>query len=310
MNSAPANRLVNLLELPLLMGTRTARRNGWTGWHALGVYLLVVTGFFLTREAWADIFAIAWTDPEASHIFLVPVIAVWLVYVRRERLRYCLPRGQWIGPALIAIGWAVSSFGYYHRAQSLWHGGAVLIVIGCLLTVVGTDVLFKFLPAFAVLVFLVPVPGRIRLAIALPLQEVLARMTWTTFDLAGVAVERMGNTLTINGQTVQVAEACNGLRMVFALGLVSYAVAFGTPLKGYARFLILALSPVSALACNFVRMVPMVWLFGHASQSVALTFHDLAGWVMLIVAFLLLVGVIRLLRWAMLPVHRYTLAYE
>jgi hypothetical protein len=37
-------------------------------------------------------------------------------------------------------------------------------------------------------------------------------------------------------------------------------------------------------------------------------FHDYAGWLMLPVSFLILLGVIRLLRWAMVPVMKYSLA--
>ena len=289
---------------------RALRRNGWTLWHVVGAALMGLAGLALTADAWTDMFLIAWGDEEASHIFLVPIIAAWLFYVRRERLRYCTPREHWVGPLMVAAGWAISSYGYYNATQALWHGGAVVIVVGCILTVLGRDVLRKFLPAIVVLAFLVPVPGRIRLGIALPLQEVLAQMTSTAFDVAGVEIEQFGNLLTINGQDVQVAEACNGLRMVFTLVLVSYAVAFGTPLKGYARFLLIALSPVSALACNFVRMVPTVWLYGNAPADVASGFHDLAGWIMLFVAFLLLMSIIRILRWSLLPVARYTLAYD
>jgi len=106
--------------------------------------------------------------------------------------------------------------------------------------------------------------------------------------------------------------------MVFALVLVSYAFAFGTPLRWYVRAIILGLSPISALICNVIRMIPTVWLyglsdrewFGVAGSSVAEVFHDVAGWVMLVLAFLLLMGAIKMLRWAMVPVTPYTLAYD
>jgi exosortase len=212
-------------------------------------------------------------------------------------------RGQWIGPTLIGVGWAVSSLGYYHAMQALWHGGAVLIVVGCALTALGADVLKRFFPAFLVLAFLIPAPGRLRLRIAQPLQEVLAGMTRGAFEIAGVHIEQFGNVLTINNQPVQVAEACNGLRMVFTLVLVAYAVAFGTPLKGYTRALLILGSIPAALMCNFIRMVPTVWLFGHASREMAESFHN-------VVAFGLLLGIVQILRWAMVPVARYTLAYD
>jgi hypothetical protein len=43
-------------------------------------------------------------------------------------------------------------------------------------------------------------------------------------------------------------------------------------------------------------------MFGHASARTADAFHEVAGWAMLIIAFGTLLGVVRLLEWAMLPV--------
>src|SRR4030095_16232039 len=133
--------------------------------------------------------------------------------------------------------------------------------------------------------------------IAIPMQTATAQATQTAFDILGEQnVQRNGNQLIINGTVVNVAEACNGMRMVFTLILVSYAFAFGEPLRGYVRFLILAASPLSAIGCNVIRMIPTIWLFGNASTEVAEWFHNFAGWAMLGIAFLLLMGIIRLLK--------------
>jgi exosortase len=263
-----------------------------------------------TWDAWVDIYHIAIKDEESSHIFLVPIVASWLVWVRRMRVIQCRPRGLYIGPILVAIGWASSAYGYIHAVQTLWHGGAVLIVVGSFLSLAGRDILFRFFPAFALLIFLVPVPGMLRQQIAIPLQTAMASFTQDIFQILGFTLERNGNLLSINGVDVAIAEACNGLRMVFALVLVSYAFAFATPLYTYARLLIIAASPLSAIVCNILRMIPTVWLYGNAPPSIADQFHDIAGWVMLVVAFLLLMGIIRLLRWALIPIAPYTLAYN
>ncbi|MEX0742654.1 MAG: exosortase/archaeosortase family protein, partial [Phycisphaeraceae bacterium] len=291
-------------------------RNGWTLWHPLMALLLMALGVMVTWEAWADIFRIASYDEESSQIYLVFPIFAWLVWVRRERLRHCIPRGQFIGVAIMLVGWILTSYGYYNAVQSFWHGGAVLVVAGGFLAVAGKDVLRRFLPAFVVLVFLVPVPGRLRLAIAEPLQGYLAVITQVIFDLLGVEVERAGHTLQINGTQVAIAEACNGLRMVFSLVLVSYGFAFGTPLRNYVRAIIVLASPMSAILTNVVRMIPTVWLYGWSGETVmgmpgdevANTFHDLAAWPMVIVAFLILMAIIKVLRWALIPVTPYTLA--
>ena len=59
--------------------------------------------------------------------------------------------------------------------------------------------------------------------------------------------------------------------------------------------LILGLSPLSALACNVLRLVPTVWLYGHVQPDAAEMFHDYSGWLMLPIAF----GVVMLPIWGL-----------
>lgn len=285
-------------------------RNGWTIWHLPTCLGLAVIGLLVTFDVWADIALIAFRDEESSHIFLVPIIAAWLVWIRRSRMRYCRAGSSMIGPAMIAMGWIIYSLGYYNAIQAFWHGGGVLVVVGCVVTILGRDILLRFFPVFIVLVFLVPVPGMARQELALPLQTATAMATQFVFDFLNADVERIGNVLSINGVNVAIAEACNGMRMVFALVLVSFAFAFGTPLRMYVRVLILVASPVSAIVCNVIRLVPTIWLYGYYPAGVADNFHDISGWLMLPVAFMALLTIIRLLRWALIPVSHYTLAYD
>jgi exosortase len=275
------------------------------------VIALVLAGLGLgvTADAWLDIVQIASADEEYSHIFLVPVVALWMLWVRRMRFRHCRPSGTAVGPLVVGLGWLASWYGFHHAHQSLWHGGAVLVVLGCMLAVLGKNVLFRFLPAIAVLVFLVPVPGMIRQHIALPLQAWTASVSQMCLEIAGIETELSGNTLIINGHQVTIIEACNGMRMVFPLLLLSYAFSFGLPLRNSVRVLLLLASPLVALACNVIRTVPTIWLYGYR-HDIADTFHDYSSWAMLFVGFVLLLGLIKVLRWAMLPITRYPLASQ
>lgn len=292
------------------MNWRWLANKGWSPGRVATAVGMAALGVYVTREAWRDIFFIAATDEESSHILLVPIVAIWMAWVRRIRLRFCAPTGTIVGPLLVAVGWFFYWYGYASAMQSLWHAGAVLVVIGCFLSIAGKQVLFRFLPAFAVLLFLIPVPGILRQAIALPLQTATAATAQAIFETAGLRVERSMNLLTINGVDVAVAEACNGMRMVFALVLVSYAFAFSMPLRNSVRFVILVASLLAAMACNVVRLIPTIWLYGYAERATADHFHSLSGWLMLPIAFVLLLGIVRLLRWALIPVARYNLAYQ
>ena len=290
------------------MTPRHPRADRWTAAHVVGAIAMGAVGVAATWPAWADMYKIATTDEESDHILLVPLVAIWMLWARRMRFRYCRPSDTALGPLIVAVGWAVRSVGYYDGFQSLWHGGAVLVVLGCVVSVLGKHAIFRFLPVVAVLVFLVPVPGELRLRVTLPLQSWTAHIEQVLFDVLGADVRRSGNQLWYNGRPVDIIEKCNGLRMVFGLILVAYAFAFSLPLRNWVRVLILAVSPAAAIVCNIVRILPTVWFYASAPERYADAFHTYSGWLMLAVALLLMLGLVRLLRWAMIPVMRYTLA--
>jgi exosortase len=289
---------------------KTITHARWEPWHWIAAVVLTTLSVAVTWGAWKDIYAIAESDPEQSHIFLVPIVAIWMVWARRIRLRSCPPSGTFVGPIIVGLGVLMSLWGFESNTQSVWHAGAVSMAVGCIITALGKNVFFQFLPAFAVLVFLVPIPGFIRQEVSVPLQSATAYVTQVLLEIFGVPIERSGNLLRINGQDVAVAEACNGMRMVFALVLVAYAFAFSMPLRASTRVLILIFSPVAALFCNVVRLVPTVLLYGYSGVEWGDWFHDWSGWLMLPIAFFLLMSVLRVLKWALLPVMRYNLAYH
>src|SRR5687767_8965219 len=146
-------------DVPAIL-TRSFRSDRLSKWHVIAALGMGLLGVLATWDAWQDIFMRAYNDEEYSHIFLVPIVSLAMVYVRRMRMRHCKPSGAILGVMLVAGGWAMTGYGFHHAKEAMWHLGAVLVVLGCMLSVLGKNVLFRFFPAVAVLVFLVPVPGK------------------------------------------------------------------------------------------------------------------------------------------------------
>ena len=285
-------------------------RQIWRFRHYALLTLLLGAGVWAHRQPLADMVAIGVRDEEQSHIFIAPLVALWLLWLRRSRLRSVALNPSLFGPLVVGLGWLVSWWGFDAGVQVAWHGGAIVTLVGILLSFTGLIPLRLFAPVFVVLAFSLPIPGTIRLALALPLQQLATSVTYAMLELVGVGVIKSGIVLIINGEQVAVGEACNGMRMVFALGLVVYAFAFGTPLKPSTRAVIILLSPLVAIACNVIRLVPTSLIFGYGDPKTAQTFHDLAGWVMLVVALAALIGVLRMIRWLEFPVTSYRLASQ
>jgi exosortase len=282
----------------------------WRLVDAVLLVLLVALAVLCARGPWGDIAGQAIKDEESSHVLLGLPIALWLAWVRRHRLRYNPPRRTMLGPIAILVGWCLSWIGFHTGVDIAWHGGALTMACGAILTMVGVDFVFKFLPAFGALLFLLPVPGRLRHGIALPLQEASARVVEFMLVLFGFPVERAGNVLNVNGQPVGIAEACNGMRMVAALGLVSYAFVFTVPMRTSVRLLILVLSPLVALLVNVLRLVPTALLYGYAERSTAELFHELSGWGVLVLALGVLWAFLAMLRWIEVPIAPYAVAED
>src|SRR5437868_7012653 len=118
-----------------------------TVWHVLAAAAFGVLGVCVTWDAWVEIYQYARHDEEASHIFIALPVALWMIWVRRMRFRHCRPSGTIIGPLIIACGWWLSNFGFNHGKTVFWHLGSMLIVLGCVFSILGKNVLFRFFPA-------------------------------------------------------------------------------------------------------------------------------------------------------------------
>lgn len=282
-----------------------AKGRNWRFYDGVLLTALVAGSLYVTRGIWADIFSTAIGREEQSHVLMAAPVAIWLAWLRRHRLRYYQPEWSLLGPLGIAAGWLMSWAGFRYGVELAWHAGALVIVCSAALTVIGPRVVFPLMPAFAVLAFLMPVPGRLRQHIALPLQEASAKIAQVGMDLCGLPVVRSGNMLIVNEHPVAIAEACNGMRMVAALGLISFAFVYSVPMRNSVRLVILALSPLIALFVNVIRLVPTALMYGYADHGLADLFHDVSGWAVLGVALLMLWGVLAIIRWLEIPLSPY-----
>lgn len=274
------------------MTERSDKLLPWTGRELALAGSLVLAAVAAMWSSWSDWANICFHIEEHSHVFLALPFGAAIMYVNRRQFKCVRGGTSWLGPIMVGAGWAMGWCGFNFAHQSMWHMGAVLTVVGAAITVLGHGVLLKFWPAFLILGFMVPVPNGIRLGMANPLQSGTAVIIEKLFNAFGEPVGRQGNSITVNGHPVLIAEACNGLRMVFTLILVCWLFAFVTPMKNWVRWMIIVLSPVTALVCNVIRLIPTVLMFGYADQKTAEQFHDYSGWAMVPIAFLVLMFVV------------------
>ena len=277
----------------------------WTSRDGSLLCALIVLALYAFRGPWTELANEVLRREDNSYIFIVPLVAGYLFWLRRPRFRFVRRRPSLIGVVLLGMAAAMAWWGVETDTRVSSHLAAILSLVACFITFTGIAALRYFLPVALALVFLIPVPGEIRRMIATGLQGMAVFVTNDTLELLGVPSERLGNVIMIRGSPILVGEACDGMRMVMALALTYFAFVFSVPLKLVTRVLLLAISPVVAIACNLVRLVATALAYAHSTPEFAESVHDVAGWFMLPLAIFILVGIVRLLRWMDLPVYSW-----
>jgi len=281
-----------------------ARQHGKITYERLAALVaLVALAVAAGYRAWVDIATIGLQDPEQSQVLLAIPAFIALLCFRKESLAKAPVQSSMLGVIAAGVGWAVCFYGYMNAVQSFWHFGALLMVLGAAWAVFGDRKMLAALPAILALVALVPVPNLLRQDIALPLQRMTAAGAEFVLIALHFDVDRMGLTLLYNDKPVTIEEACNGMRMVFALVLVCFTFVMSIRLTLFTRFMLLGFCPLLAVICNIIRVVPTVVIYGEFGDRTGDIFHDVSGWAMIVLAALMLLGLIRLLNWAQVPIY-------
>ena len=287
------------------MSLPEATWNRWTVAQALVAIAAAVLGCW---PAWRDIYFSATTDPDNGYIVLVPAVAAWLALCRRRRLRSAGRRGLWLGPAIVAVGGGIYLLGGALASTLALHLGAITVLVGAVWSVAGRSVMLRMTPAVFALLFLAPVP----MSLLLPLIDVLG--TWSVtvsawfLEIFGVPATANGRELIVGASGQSLGDDA-GVRMITAIGLVTYAFAYGSPLRQSVRILLVLASPLVAMVANIVRLVPYALVAEHWPAATGIM-AQVSGWLTLFLAFAMLYGGIRLLRYAHVPARRYALAYQ
>jgi exosortase len=107
----------------------------------------------------------------------------------------------------------------------------------------------------------------------------------TMIAASGVPVMREGNILLLPNRTLEVAEACSGIRSLMSLTMLAIVLGYFTERRSWARVAIaLAAVPIAVIA-NAVRVagtgLASYWISPAAAEGF---FHTFSGWLMFIVA--------------------------
>jgi exosortase len=238
-----------------------------------------------------------WIDPDYSHGFFVPLFVGYVLWQQRKELASVPRSPSWFGLVIIAGALAILIVGVLGAELFLSRTSLLLLVAGLVVHFLGWGHLRKALFAWACLFLMIPIPVIIYNHIAFPLQLFASRVASGSLEFLHVPVLQEGNILQLPAMTLEVAQACSGIRSL--LSLVTLAVIYGYFLEtSKFRRVLLALSAVPiAIAANGLRLVVTGLLVHYWSPAEAEGFfHAFEGWVIFVLSMVMLFGVHALMR--------------
>jgi exosortase len=270
--------------------------------HPMGMVVALLA--LLSITAWscwpimADLFKEWQGNEDYSAGQLVPLVAIFFVWVRRKQIRECVFRPCWWGGiALLVLAYAAQMYGLLFMFESARRYSLVLTVAGLVLLGAGWQVFRRVSWILLFLFLMVPLPGRIHNTISGPLQRLATSGSVFILEAFLPHVSQQGNVVMLNENTpMAVAEACSGLRMLTAFIVVAGFIAYMVKRPHWQKAVLLASSIPVAVICNIIRIVATaVLMLMVSTQAGEKFFHDFAGLVMMPCAVLLLFGEIWLM---------------
>jgi len=156
--------------------------------------------------------------------------------------------------------------------------------------------LLAFPLAFALL--MIPLPAIVFNQIAFPLQLAASRAAEVCLSALRIPALRDGNVIYLSTITLEVAEACSGIRSL--VSLITLGVVFGyfTETTRLRRVLLVVATIPIAIVANALRVAGTGVLAHFAGPEAAEGFfHSFAGWLVFMAAAVMLVLLQRLPWW-------------
>jgi exosortase A len=259
---------------------------------ALLLILLVVTFVVTFFPAWKGL-VLAWSNyDEYSHGFLIMPVALYIAWQKKTKLASVKIKPSNWGVALIVFSLLCYLFAHFAEIMTLSSLSIVLAITGTLLYLLGFSVLKELLFPIFFLLFMIPIPAQIYSSLTIPLQLFVSKVSVAIVALLGVPIYREGNVLNLPDRTLQVVQACSGLRSMVSLLTLSIIFAYFS-LKSNVLKTLLFLSGIPiAIFVNIIRVTLLVLVFYYLGYDLTSdNIHMVFGVVIFLLALITIAAV-------------------
>jgi len=260
-------------------------------WMEAGLPLLLVAALALIFGEGLSVMFGWWARPEYNHGYAIPLMALYLVWIRASELRSVPVTSAWPGILLVVLGILTYLAGELSALFVIVHFAFLVTLWGLVLAAAGWQRFRIIAGGLLYLVFMVPLPAFLQSLMTSEMQLVSSQLGTWMLRMVGISVYLEGNVIDLGEYQLQVVEACSGLR--YLVPLLSLGVFFAFLFRGnfwQRAVIVLSTVPITIFMNSFRIAVNGVLVNTSGIEAAEGFLHFFEGWVifMLCIALLLI----------------------
>jgi exosortase len=213
-----------------------------------------------------------------GHGAFVPLFSVIVAWIQRDRLRESAGPGQLVGLLAVIAGVGLLLLGHVTHSVIVEGLSVPVTVAGIVWWMFGLKCLGRAAFSVGLLALTVLPPSAVAGAVTLGLQLFAADVAGAALRSLDIPMYQVGTTIEMSVVTLQVVEACNGLRFLMGFLVLTAAVAQVTQRTFVSKLVVTASAIPVAVLANAAR-VAVIGLCVHfiGPQAASGVIHDWIG---------------------------------
>jgi len=231
-----------------------------------------------------------------SHGFLVPLIAIFIIWQKRTDLAKTKIASEILGLWIVAACLVVHVVCAALRVYFVSGFTLITVIYGLVLFFFGRGMVYKLTFPILFLFTMVPLPLAVIGALTVKLKLLATQLSVFVLNHIGFRCIQDGSFIRMPASFIEVAAPCSGLRSIISLLTLGLLFAYFSKTSFLKKSILFLSSIPIAIATNVMRIMLVAIVNDLYGGKVAMGFfHDFTGYLVFVVAFVLLYGVMQLL---------------
>lgn len=225
------------------------------------------------------------SSDDYSHGFFILPISLYIIWTKKEKLTELPIVSNNYGLAIVVFSLLVYLFSKFAGIMTLVTFSIIPLACGVVITLFGFPIFKECIFPLTFLVFMMPIPSQFYAAITNPLQLFVSTISTWVASLLNIPIFREGNVIHLPDRTLEVVQACSGLRSLLSLLTLTAIYGYLTLSSNGLRTILFISGIPAAILVNIIRVFIMISAFHYFNFDLATgSIHTIFGTILFVLA--------------------------